>query len=82
MTKKSFGRPDVFNQAQFIADRFGGPPALAEALGLPYPRVSYWCRRARFIPEEHRPAVLRAAADLGKDVTPFDFIRHLVELAA
>lgn len=74
--------PEPFNQAQYIADRFGGAPALSDAIGVAYHKVSYWCRRTKFIPEEHRPAVLAAAERLGVNVTPFDFIRHLVKLAA
>lgn len=73
--------PEPFNQAEFIADRFGGTTALADALGLPYHQVRDWCRRTRFIPEKHRPSVLIAARERGVDVTPFDFIRHLVRYA-
>ena len=74
--------PEAFNQAQFIADRFGGRAKLAEALDVPEHRVGYWCRTTKYIPEEYRPAVLIAAKRLGVDVTPYDFIRHLVALAA
>jgi hypothetical protein len=71
--------PETFNQARFIADKFGGATALAEALpGVEYHRVSDWCRRSRYIPERFRQAILEAAAARGIDVTPYDFIRHLV----
>jgi len=74
--------PEAFNQARFIADRFGGAITLAEAIGVPYHQVRDWTRRSKFIPEKHRPAVLAAAERLGVNVTPYDFIRHLVRLAA
>ncbi len=70
--------PDIFNQAQFIADKFGGASSLATAIGVPYPRVADWCRRTRFIPEKHRMDVLMAAKARNIDVTAFDFVRHLV----
>lgn len=70
-----------FNQVLFIARRFGGLPQLAEAIDVPYHQVRDWARRSKFIPEKHRPAVLAAAVRLEVDVTPFDFIRHLVRLA-
>lgn len=73
---------EKFNQAQFIADKFGGAGSLADAIKVPYHRVADWCRRTRFIPEKHRPDVLQAAVRLGVDVTPYDFIRHLVQIAA
>lgn len=71
-----------FNQAQFIADRFGGRRELAAAIGVHRKTVDYWCRVTKHIPEEYRMRVLIAADRLKIDVTPFDFIRHLVELAA
>ncbi len=69
---------DDFNQAQFIADKFGGTIALAEAIGVPYHRVADWCRRTKFIPERDRAKVLDAGVARSIDVTPYDFIRHLV----
>jgi hypothetical protein len=69
---------EPFNQAQFIAERFGGRGQLSDAIDVSRKTVDYWCRVTRFIPEEHRPAVLEAAWRLKVDVTPFDFIRHLV----
>lgn len=73
--------PEAFNQARFIADRFGGVAALAEQTRLPYHRVADWCRRTGYIPEKHRLEILRAAALSGVDLTAFDFIRHLVKTA-
>lgn len=70
--------PGDFNQAQFIADKFGGTTALAEATGIPYHQVAYWCRTTKFIPENKRQRVLEVAAAREVDVTAFDFIRHLV----
>lgn len=67
-----------FNQAQHVADRFGGATAMSEATGIPYHQITDWCRRTRFIPEKHRAHVLRTAEANGVDVTAFDFIRHLV----
>jgi hypothetical protein len=73
---------EKFNQAQFIADRFGGRRSFAAATGFNIKTVDYWCRTVKHIPEDYRPDVLRAAAERGIDVTAFDFIRHLVTLAA
>ena len=73
---------EAFNQAQFIADRFGGRPVLAEAIDVPAHQVDYWCRVTKFIPEKHRPRVLQEAIRLQVDVTAFDFIRHLVSVPA
>lgn len=74
--------PQPFNQAQFIADRFGGRRALAEAIDVKPKTVDYWCSTTTFIPEGYRGKVLWAAECLEIDVTPYDFIRHLVQRAA
>lgn len=70
-----------FNQAQFIADKFGGRVAFAKALGFKYHTVANWCRGSGLIPEDHRLACLRAAEANGVDLTAFDFVRHLVSAA-
>lgn len=70
--------PEAFNQAEFIAERFGGRDKLADAIGVKRHVVDYWCRVTKFIPEKHRPAVLEAAHRDDVNVTPYDFIRHLV----
>lgn len=67
-----------FNQAEFVANRFGGRAKLAEAIEEKRSTVDYWCRETGVIPEDRRLRVLKAAEELGADLTPFDFIRHLV----
>lgn len=68
------------NQAQRVADKFGGAGSLAEAIDVPYHQVADWCRRTGFVPEKHRLSVLQAAQARGIDLTAFEFVRHLVEV--
>lgn len=70
------------NQAQRIADKFGGAGSLASAIDVPYHQVTDWCRRTGFVPEKHRLRVLQAAETRGIDMTAFEFVRHLVEVPA
>lgn len=61
--------------AERIIARFGGPTALARALGHKYPTtVSGWLSRKR-IPAWQQDAVLRAARQLNVNVHPEDFFR-------
>ncbi len=69
-----------FNQAEFVAERFGGRQRLADALDVPYSRVRDWCLGAGFIPESYRHRCLTAADAMSIDLTPYDFIRHLTKV--
>lgn len=71
--------PEAINQAEFIAARFGGRGQLADALDVPLHRVGYWCRIGK-IPQDYWPKILLTAHNKSVDVTPFDFIRHLVQV--
>jgi hypothetical protein len=70
-----------FNQAEYIARKFGGRPKYAAAINEPLPKVNDWCRRTGFVPEYARMRTLQAARRECVDITAFDFVRHLVKLA-
>ena len=62
------------NKARQIVDKFGGQSALARILGHRNPStVQGWMSRG-VIPVRQLPAVIRAARDLGINVTPEDFL--------
>ena len=58
---------------QRIVDLFGGPSAMAHALGYRYPSmIQGWLERGR-IPAKRLNEVLAGASRAGIDLTPADF---------
>lgn len=55
------------NIARTVASAFGGPRALARALGHKFPTTVYYWVETGLIPTEHWPAIEVAAADVGAD---------------
>jgi len=53
------------NIARTVASAFGGPRALARALGHKFPTTVYYWIETGFIPTEHWPAIEAAAASVG-----------------
>ncbi|NIJ07214.1 DNA-binding transcriptional regulator YdaS (Cro superfamily) [Sphingomonas vulcanisoli] len=56
-----------------IFTRFGGTREMARQLDLSKSTVDSW-KRARQIPAQHQPLLLKRAADLGVDITAEDVI--------
>jgi len=55
-----------------IFDKLGGHAAVAEKTGIPLTTVHSW-KRANFIPEWRRPAVLAVAKKVKAEISPSDF---------
>lgn len=70
----------IKTQAQRIVDRFGGVHKFCELTGFREDLVRSWLRKGkgRIEPKHHLP-ILIAARAAGIDLTPYDFIAHLVD---
>jgi DNA-binding transcriptional regulator YdaS (Cro superfamily) len=74
-------RPDLYptgdaplgDAEDSLFGRFGGVPAMAEALSLPIAEVLRW-RDEHRVPAEQQPFLLRRAQELGLDVSAEDVI--------
>jgi DNA-binding transcriptional regulator YdaS (Cro superfamily) len=68
-----YPRPGAETADPSLFDRFGGPPAMAEALDLPLATIIRW-QQDRLIPADQQPHVLRTAAQLEIAVTAEDVV--------
>lgn len=59
--------------AETIAAKFGGPAALADALGCHVRTVTSWFERGGLVPAKKQQMIMVAARDRGINVVPADF---------
>ena len=64
-------------QADRIIAKFGGRPKTVAATGLSYEKVRHAERVGYFNPDKYQ-IIINAGAAAGIEITPYDFIAHLV----
>lgn len=70
---------NVDRQADRVLARFQSQAQIVDNSSLSRRQVEHMAKTG-WIHPRHWPALLRCAAKVGADLTPFDFIAHLVEV--
>jgi hypothetical protein len=66
------------SQAERVVERFGGAGPMAKTTEIAEQSIRNWIRSGH-IPQKHHLQILVAARAAGVDLSPADFVAHLVE---